>query len=239
MNPREKFVWKMQGGVLQARDLRRQGDLKGARDVLEQVAADARRAGVRSSELSHGLAVICDETGDLVAAHRYLQEALEADPLAAEVVEFREVLAAHIRQALASPDRDDDDPAVPEVYRTPRPGRAHHGGAASGDGPLAGGCRPCRGSRGTGERDRAALPRLRGGLAPSRPGGHLCWRPGPGEGGEVPGREGAGRPRPGICPPPAHPVQGQGIGGTAASNLPKGLQRAIPPWSPGRDEEAV
>jgi len=117
MNPREKLIRRMQGGVLQARDLRRQGDLKGARDILEQVAADARRASVRSSELSNGLAVICDETGDLVAAHRYLQEALEADPLAAEVVEFREVLAAHIRQALASPDRDDDDPAVPEIYR--------------------------------------------------------------------------------------------------------------------------
>ena len=117
MNPREKLIRRMQGGVLQARDLRRQGDLKGARDILEQVAADAKRAGVRSSEVSHGLAVICDESGDLVAAHRYLQDALEADPLAAEVVEFREVLAAHVRQALASPDRDDDDPAVPELYR--------------------------------------------------------------------------------------------------------------------------
>ena len=117
MNPREKFVWKMQGGMLQARDLRRQGNLKGAREVLEQVAADARRAGIRSSDLSHGLAVVCDETGDLVAAQRHHRDALEADPLASEVVEFGEVLAAHIRQALASPDRDDDDPAVSELYQ--------------------------------------------------------------------------------------------------------------------------
>ena len=118
MNPREKFIWKMQGGVLQARDLRMAGDLQGARDVLEQVAADARRAGVRSSSLSHGLAVICDETGDLVAAYRHLQDALEADPLASEPVEFGEILAAHIRQALARPDRDPKDPGIPELYRT-------------------------------------------------------------------------------------------------------------------------
>ena len=117
MASRDKLIWWMQGGIEQARALQRQGDLEGARNVLEQVATDARRGGVRSSHLYWRRAAVCGKLDDLPAAFGHIHRALEEDPLSPEVIESYQMLLAHLRSILGSPARAVDDPSTPELYR--------------------------------------------------------------------------------------------------------------------------
>jgi hypothetical protein len=111
------LIWKMQGGIGQARELRRQGDSSGARSILEQVAMDAHRGGVRSSQLSWLLAVVCDETGDLPAAFDHIHRAIDEDPLSPEARESLQILLTRVRASLSDRTRAQDDPSTPVLYR--------------------------------------------------------------------------------------------------------------------------
>ena len=117
MSSREGLIRKMQGGIGIAEDLRLRGDSEGAREVLEQVAADADRAGIRSSQLFRHLAAVCDGTGDMTAAMGYIHRAFDEDPLSPEVMNSYGILLARLQTSLADPNRPPDDPSTPELYR--------------------------------------------------------------------------------------------------------------------------
>lgn len=87
-----------------------------ALEVLREVLAESRKAGLASAYLYWGIAIAADYTGDLEMAFENVTAALALDPLASPIHSSFEVITRRIRDALSSPDRAVDDPSTPRLY---------------------------------------------------------------------------------------------------------------------------
>ncbi|MCM2333900.1 MAG: tetratricopeptide repeat protein [Anaeromyxobacteraceae bacterium] len=91
-------------------------DWAGALKTFQEVAELARKLGIDTSWASWGLAICNDNLGDLTMAFDNMRESLRTDPLNLGKQASYDQIVQHIRAALASTDRADDDPTTPMLY---------------------------------------------------------------------------------------------------------------------------
>lgn len=76
----------------------------------------ARKIGLESGYVSWALAVACDYLGELEMAFTTIVEAVRLDPLNPACQRSFELIAHHLRTALADPERAAGDPSTPRLY---------------------------------------------------------------------------------------------------------------------------
>ncbi len=93
------------------------GEYRESRDLFTQVSARAAKLGLESAYLTWGIAVSSDYLGDLDVAFTTISESIARDPLNPAAQNSFNVIANHIRAALADPQRAPDDPSTPRLYQ--------------------------------------------------------------------------------------------------------------------------
>ncbi len=100
----------------QAQELLDKGDWAGGLKAFQEVAERARALGIDTSWASWGLAICHDNLGDHGMAFESMRESLRIDPLNLGKQATYDQIVQHMRAALASPDRAEDDPTTPALY---------------------------------------------------------------------------------------------------------------------------
>lgn len=104
-------------GAQRAQDLLDRGEHREARDAFTEVRARAGRLGLDSAYLAWGVAVTSDYLGELEVAFTTISESIAKDPLNPAAQRSFDIIAGHIREALAAPARAPDDPSTPRLYQ--------------------------------------------------------------------------------------------------------------------------
>ncbi|MCM2332951.1 MAG: hypothetical protein NDI82_03280 [Anaeromyxobacteraceae bacterium] len=117
MNGIDRIIERLLGRIGEARACLDKQDAAGAEVVMREVLEEAERAGIRSSNAWWLLAVAHDNQGELEAAFEAIVKAVALDPLEPNVRNSRDVIVRRIGEALARPERADDDPSTPRLYR--------------------------------------------------------------------------------------------------------------------------
>lgn len=91
-------------------------DYQGAQRNAEDLAARARKAGVRSAHLTWLLAIVADHLEQSLAAFTLIQEALSMDPLAPPFIRSERIICRRMREALCNPAREATDPETPRIW---------------------------------------------------------------------------------------------------------------------------
>jgi hypothetical protein len=117
MSARSRKVQDLLADMLRAYDF-----VQGRRQLAEAVAiyrdvlAETRALGLESAQLLWAMAVAFDCSGELEMAFDHVTQAVAKDPLAPPFRRSFELVAGHLRAALADPARADDDPSTPRLY---------------------------------------------------------------------------------------------------------------------------
>ncbi len=117
MNGIDRITERLLGRIGEARACLDKQDAAGAEAVMREVLAEAERAGICSSNAWWLLAVAHDNQGDLEPAFEAVLKAVALDPLEPNVRNSRDVIVRRIGEALAHPERADEDPSTPRLYR--------------------------------------------------------------------------------------------------------------------------
>lgn len=92
------------------------GNYEEGRQAFVEVRALARRLGIASGFIDWGLAVACDQLGDLERAYEHIVDAVRHDPLHGGFQGSFNVIMNHLREALADPARDGKDGSTARLY---------------------------------------------------------------------------------------------------------------------------
>lgn len=87
-----------------------------ALEIYRGLFGEARQAGLDSAHLHWACAVAADYAGELEMAFEQITTAIAKDPLAPPFRHSFDLIARHLRAALADPERDADDPSTPRLY---------------------------------------------------------------------------------------------------------------------------
>jgi len=100
-----------------AHELMDRAEYRESRDLFTQVRARAAKLGLDSAYLTWGIAVTSDYLGELDVAFTTISESLAKDPLNPAAQNSFDVIASHIRAALADPQRAPDDASTARLYQ--------------------------------------------------------------------------------------------------------------------------
>jgi tetratricopeptide (TPR) repeat protein len=99
-----------------AQELLDKGDFGNALKAFLEVKEEARALGLDASWPCWGIAICHDNLGDLGMAFESMRESQRVDPLNLGKQASYDTIVQHVRAALASRDRADDDPTTPHLY---------------------------------------------------------------------------------------------------------------------------
>ena len=103
-------------GAQRAQEHLDRGEHQEARDAFVEVRARACKLGLDSAYLAWGVAVASDYLKELDVAFTTIWESIAKDPLNPAAQHSFDIIAGHIREALADASRAPDDPSTPRLY---------------------------------------------------------------------------------------------------------------------------
>lgn len=99
-----------------AQELLDQSQYREARELFTEVRARARKLGMASAYLDWGVAIASDYLGEFEMAFDSIRESVGKDPFNPAAQHSFDIIAGHIRAALADTARAADDASTPRLY---------------------------------------------------------------------------------------------------------------------------
>lgn len=117
MNGIDRITERLAGRIKEAQERMENQDPAGAEVILEEIAAEAERVGIRSAHVAWMLAVAHDYQGELEEALEGILKSLALDPLEPSIRNSRDIIVRRVTEALSAAEREAGDPSTPRLYQ--------------------------------------------------------------------------------------------------------------------------